>query len=667
MKILLLIDSLGVGGAETHVCDLARELARLGHDVTVASSGGECSARLKAYGVRHIKACFLRRGVIRSAIGYFRLRSLARRERFDVIHAHSRRAAYIGERIARHAGVCFVTSAHARFSVSPIKKYMSRWGYYVSAVSEDIAAYLTREYGVLPERISIIPNGVDTECFSPAEDGEAAEERRIVFVSRLDADCSAAAYALCRMGERLDLRYCKIRITIVGGGSEYEALLRLAAHMNRIIGYRAIELTGELSDVRGVLRGAEVFVGVSRAALEAMSSGVNTVLAGNEGHFGAVTPENVSLASKDNFCGRESEGFDPRRLEAELIGILDMPHAEARARGEAVRRYVTENHSASECAKRTVDFYKRALETIDISGRGACLCGYYGFGNVGDDTLLREAVKRARKTAGGGISALTRSPKADRYSFGVRCVRRSDLFCVWREIAASERLIFGGGTLFQDRTSLRSLLYYCALSELAHIHGVRVELWGNGLGVIKSRLGRALLRRVLKNAAYIGLRDKHSYEYARSLGIPASALSLEADLAYSAEPIESARVRAYVKEGARERVIVSISGSVSREVYERVRFEVNSRRRAGAEVLVVVMYPREDARICERLALECEGSCISGLCTGEVLYLCEHAKLCISTRLHLLIFADMAGCSFIGGGEDPKIRDFCKEKGGLLI
>ena len=46
MKILMLIDSLGVGGAETHVETLAQDLATLGCEVVVASSGGAIADKL---------------------------------------------------------------------------------------------------------------------------------------------------------------------------------------------------------------------------------------------------------------------------------------------------------------------------------------------------------------------------------------------------------------------------------------------------------------------------------------------------------------------------------------------------------------------------------------------------------------------------------------------
>ena len=52
MKILMLIDALGVGGAESHVEILATELAKMGHEIIVASAGGVLCKRLRGANVR---------------------------------------------------------------------------------------------------------------------------------------------------------------------------------------------------------------------------------------------------------------------------------------------------------------------------------------------------------------------------------------------------------------------------------------------------------------------------------------------------------------------------------------------------------------------------------------------------------------------------------------
>ncbi|MBW3654363.1 MAG: glycosyltransferase [Actinobacteria bacterium] len=93
-RILLVVDSLGVGGAERHVVDLARSLAARGEQVIVACSiGGALTSELEQAGVP--VRCLMGRLVKRrlSVIYAWRLRRLVRAERFDLVHAHLHAAA----------------------------------------------------------------------------------------------------------------------------------------------------------------------------------------------------------------------------------------------------------------------------------------------------------------------------------------------------------------------------------------------------------------------------------------------------------------------------------------------------------------------------------------------------------------------------------------------
>ena len=75
-------------------------------------------------------------------------------------------------------------------------RYLTNWGQRTVAVSEDIKAYLMREYGVPEEHITVTVNGIDTNKFSPevsrdrvmAELGLDPQKPVISYVSRMDED-----------------------------------------------------------------------------------------------------------------------------------------------------------------------------------------------------------------------------------------------------------------------------------------------------------------------------------------------------------------------------------------------------------------------------------------------------------------------------------------------
>ncbi|PLS84914.1 MAG: hypothetical protein CYG60_15360 [Actinobacteria bacterium] len=89
LRILIVVDSLDVGGAERHVVDLALALHREGHAVTVACSvSGSLAEPLEA---ARIPVRPLLNGIVkrRLSLRYAReLRKLLGRGRFDLVHAH---------------------------------------------------------------------------------------------------------------------------------------------------------------------------------------------------------------------------------------------------------------------------------------------------------------------------------------------------------------------------------------------------------------------------------------------------------------------------------------------------------------------------------------------------------------------------------------------------
>ena len=126
MKILMLTDRLDCGGAETHIASLSQALSDRGHSVWVASSGGRIAQGLSQMGIKHERIAFDSHNPIRLIRAKKRLEKLVRKEKFDVLHAHSRMAAYIASGVAKRQGKALVATVHARFSTWGIKKRLSK-------------------------------------------------------------------------------------------------------------------------------------------------------------------------------------------------------------------------------------------------------------------------------------------------------------------------------------------------------------------------------------------------------------------------------------------------------------------------------------------------------------------------------------------------------------
>ncbi len=297
MKILMATMQLDIGGAETHIIELSKQLAVLGHEVVIISNGGVYVEEIERAGVRHVSAPMHRRSVGDMMRARAILKETIRRERPDVIHAHARIPAFLCGTLAKRMGVPFVTSCHGVYAVSGVLKLLSNWGQRTLAVSDDISDYLVEQYGVSPAQITMTINGIDTEKFSPNVSGEKVRREFslgngpvVCHVSRLDQETKTAALQLIETAPRLCDTVPGVRLLIVGGGTAFEELKKLAHETNEKLGFPCIILPGPRTDINELVAAGDLFVGVSRAALEAMAAERTHRSLRRTGPHGALPP-----------------------------------------------------------------------------------------------------------------------------------------------------------------------------------------------------------------------------------------------------------------------------------------------------------------------------------------------------------------------------------------
>ncbi len=159
------------------------------------------------------------------------------------------------------------------------------------------------------------------------------------------------------------------------------------------------------------------------------------------------------------------------------------------------------------------------------------IVGYYGFGNIGDEWLCEASVAWVRGAF--PKAHLTIFSTRSVYEKGIRFINRWSVGEVWKTIRNSDRVILGGGTLFQDTTSFRSVLYYAGIVFLAKLYEVPVIGLGQGLEKMEWPLSEVLTRWALNQCRVLGFRGKRSQRQAAELGVTAPSI-LTADLAYGA-------------------------------------------------------------------------------------------------------------------------------------
>ncbi|MBQ9429404.1 MAG: polysaccharide pyruvyl transferase CsaB [Clostridia bacterium] len=685
LKILMTTMQMGFGGAETHIYELCRALSANGHEVTVASAGGAYADMLSAAGIRHITLPLNTKrpdAVLRS---YRSLLRLCRKEKFDIVHAHARIPAFICGLLKRRLDFRYVSTAHWVFEINPLWRRIADWGQAQMAVSEDIKQYLIDNYGCFADRIFVTVNGIDTEAFSPsvstaavrAELGLSDSRHRIVTVSRMDESRGLAPLCLAKCAEPLLALYPDLEILVVGDGvlSAERNLLpdirKIADDLRKKYGRQVIFTPGLRTDTAQLIGTGDLFVGASRAALEAMACGKPTVVAGNEGYIGILDERRRDIAAKTNYCCRGCGETTVEKLLEDLKILFSKTDGERAEIGKYCRRVISEDYSAARTARDYEEMYA-SLPAVSEKERGRILVsGYYGFGNAGDDSIAAGILSGIRAHDGRAkITVLCKHPKKSAKKYGVRTVDRFDLFAILREMRTASLFISGGGNLLQNATSSRSLFYYMALIRLAKRRGLKVYIYANGVGPIFGEKNERAVKSVLELADRITFREPQSIDYVASLGFDRSKILLSADPALSVRPATAPRVD-YILRGVRGERFFAVSlrnfASLRSEEVDGVReddFAAEMAKEIAAVAehlhatpLYLVMQSSRDAALCRAVNASCAapGYVLSGLTAAEITGVLSRCELVIAMRLHLLIYGAAAGKPLLGISYDKQV------------
>ena len=334
-----------MGGAERQVMLLARGLGRRGWRVSVVAlsgAGGEARRELEAAGVVFLSLA-MRKGLA-DPRGWVRFHTWLRRERPDVVHAHLPHAAWLARWSRLGVAIpAMVDTLHSSFTGTAGR----RWGYRLSdwladgatAVSQAVADGHLRARMVSAEKLTVLPNGMDTAAWRPDAQVRALTRGELgwgeafvwVAVGRLEPvkDYPTLLAAMARVPE-------PSRLVIAGAGPLRDGLAGLAARLG--LGQR-VRFLGFQPEVRRWLQAADGFVLASRweglpmALLEAAACGLPIV---------ATDVPGTREAIDDGRTGRLAAAGNPDSLAAAMTATMRDSHELRRAMGSMARERVIE-------------------------------------------------------------------------------------------------------------------------------------------------------------------------------------------------------------------------------------------------------------------------------------------------------------------------------------
>jgi glycosyltransferase involved in cell wall biosynthesis len=360
-NLVFLLQDLTFGGTQRQTLELARRLdpARFQVEIWLLAAGEDFAPLARRYGLPVVR---LGR---RQQVGPVALARLGRRlqhQPIDVLMPLTVVPNIWGRVLGRLGKVPLIVG-NCRGGGSPRRQH-ERWlwplAHHILCNSQAIKSVLTQHYGVPADRLTTIPNGVDTEYFQPPA-VPATGPSRLLCIGRLvpdkDHDTLLAAFHLAAKA------HPEAELWLVGDGPRLAALQESARRLS--ISDR-VKLMPPREDLRPLLHQASLLVLSSRTEalpnviLEAMAAGLPVVAT----RVGGV-PELV-------FHGRTGWLVNPGdapALAAALSRVLADPDAR-QTLGRAGRERALKDFSLETMARQYESLLDRLLHESRYRGAG---------------------------------------------------------------------------------------------------------------------------------------------------------------------------------------------------------------------------------------------------------------------------------------------------------
>lgn len=147
------------------------------------------------------------------------------------------------------------------------------------------------------------------------------------------------------------------------------------------------------------------------------------------------------------------------------------------------------------------------------------ISGYYGYKNFGDEAILEVLVEHLKNIGCNDITVFSSDVEYTENKLNVNAVKRFDIPNVVKTIKNSDILISGGGSLLQDVTSLKSLIYYSAIIALGLLFNKTVIIFAQGIGPLNSSAAKFIVKNLLKYCTYVTVRDENSFKLLESFKV----------------------------------------------------------------------------------------------------------------------------------------------------
>lgn len=678
MKILHLISGGDVGGAKTHVLTLLQGLGKSETVRLVCFTDGQFAEEARAL---QIDTQILPGG-LKTTVR--KLCDMIRCEQFQIVHCHGSRANMTGAILRKMIRVPIVTTVHSDYRLDYLGRPLHRLTYgtintvalrlfdYHIGVSDAMAQLLISR-GFDAQTMFSIYNGVDFSPRTPklsraqylAAHGVENAEDCVIFgiAARLSAVKDVGTLILA-FGKAAG-KNSSIRLLIAGDGEQSEELHRLA---DSVCPKGSCVFVGWESDMDSFYHALDVntLTSLSETFPYALTEGARMHCATIASNVGGVP-----YLIENGVTGLLFEARDDERLCSHILQLAENEPLR-RQLAESLYEKASDKFSIGATVAHQLEIYDSILRRESAPKQkknGVLICGAYGKGNAGDDAILKAILRQMHEiSADMPIYVLSHNPMETKLRYHVGAVHAFDPFAFIPLMHKTKLFISGGGSLIQDQTSSRSLLYYLFTVYLAKCFGSRVLMYGCGIGPVQKKRNRRLAARIINSCVdAITLREDLSAKELQSMGVTKPKVYVTADPALLLKPGSEHAIDSYLlgngldpNGGYALFVLRPWQGFAQKQdaIAKTAQYVFD---RYGLKPVFFALEPNRDTAACMAVAekLSCE-SCLLSTPQDEkyIIGMLKKMKLVVSMRLHTLIFASSVGTPLVALSYDPKVTGF---------
>ncbi|EPR08011.1 polysaccharide pyruvyl transferase CsaB [Ruminiclostridium papyrosolvens] len=545
MKVLHLIGGGDVGGAKVHVLSLVKELTS--HiDVTLLSlrpGAFADEARAMGINVKVIKSSNIITD-IRNAIQF------VKKNNFDIIHSHGAKANIFAYAIKKACHIPVITTMHSDYKLDYLQSLPKRlsiglfnsWvlhslDYYIVVTSAFRKMLIDRGFDT--NSIYTILNGID---FDKKLNDYSREEFALKYGIQLNKNDILVGIAarltpvkgistLLEAAKLVVEKNPNVKFLIGGDGEDYKSL---TARCHQLGLENNVFFLGWLNDPYELMSIIDISVltSISEGFPYSILEGARFSKATVSSRVGGI-PDLIDSSVN----GYLFEPLDYSTL-AEYLLELSLDHEKRIEFGKRIYEKAYKNFSLDAMCKTQLEIYTEIQRDVLNKAKGnkydVIVSGYYGFGNIGDDAMLRSIVDNLKEQKPGiSILALSRNPLETARNYGVSAINRKNIFKVYSSMKKAKLFVYGGGNIIQDSTSSRSLMFYLGTAWLAKKLKLKIMFYANGIGPINKSGNTEHSRKILNMADVITVRERFSLNELKKMGISGPKIALTADAAFA--------------------------------------------------------------------------------------------------------------------------------------